>query len=117
MTEKTYICDCGKSYIPKAKYKDVNVKCSSCIAKTRSIEVKRRAVEYLGGKCKDCNYKGHPVAFDFDHRDRSQKKFKISGKYIYRWAELRKELDKCELRCCRCHRIKDYLLDQEKLDK
>jgi hypothetical protein len=66
-------------------------------------------VAYLGGKCVDCGFDGHSVAFDFDHRNPAEKKFKISGKYIYRWHELRKELDKTELRCSNCHRIRHYL--------
>lgn len=109
MAEKSYICDCGVEYLPKLKYKDSRVKCSKCISKTRTSDVKAKAVKYLGGKCVDCGFKGHPVAFDFDHKNPSQKEFKISGKYIYRWSELVKELDKCQLRCSNCHRIRHYL--------
>jgi hypothetical protein len=109
MANNTYVCDCGKVYVPKLKYKDTKVKCSSCISQTRSSEVKARAIQYLGGKCIDCGFSGHPVAFDFDHKDPKEKEFKISGKYIYRWSELRKELNKCELRCSNCHRIRHYL--------
>lgn len=111
---KTFVCDCGKQYIPNPKYKDPRVKCDKCIKSARSSETKRRAVEYLGGKCVDCKYKGHPVAFDFDHIEPSTKKFKISGKAIYRWSELKKELDKCCLRCSNCHRIRHYIEDQLK---
>jgi hypothetical protein len=109
--KKTCICDCGREYVPKPKYKDSRVKCTTCIRHTKSSEVKAKAVKYLGGKCVDCEFTGHPVAFDFDHKDPTQKEFKISGKYIFRWKELKKELDKCDLRCCRCHRIKHYLID------
>jgi hypothetical protein len=105
----TCVCDCGKLYTPKAKYADTKVKCSDCIRTTSSAVVKARCIDYLGGKCVDCSFKGHPVAFDFDHKDPAQKSFKISGKYIYRWEELRKELDKCALRCSNCHRIRHYL--------
>ena len=70
--------------------------------------MKARAVEYLGGKCIDCGFTGHPIAFDFDHRDPHDKEFKISGKYIFRWKELKKELNKCDLRCAICHRLRHY---------
>jgi hypothetical protein len=106
---RTYVCDCGVEYSPNPKYNDLRVKCNSCVKKTRAAEVKAKAVKYLGGKCVDCNFDGHPVAFDFDHRNPAEKQFKISGKYIYRWAELKRELDRCALRCCRCHRIRHYL--------
>jgi hypothetical protein len=105
---KQYVCDCGKLYTPKIKYKDSRVKCSDCIKKTRAADVKARCVEFLGGKCVDCKWVGPAVAFDFDHNDPSKKEFKISGNYIFRWSELRKELLKTSLRCSNCHRIRHY---------
>lgn len=111
MGQKTFICDCGREYIPRKKYNDTRVKCSICIRNTHSWEVKSRAIKHLGGKCVDCGYCGHPVAFDFDHKDSAQKEFKISGKYIFRWKELVKELDKCQVRCSNCHRIRHYLIE------
>jgi hypothetical protein len=111
MERTRYVCDCGREYTPRKKYNDSRVKCSVCIRNTHSWEVKARAIKHLGGKCKDCHYTGHPVAFDFDHKDPTQKEFKISGKYIFRWKELVKELDKCELRCSNCHRTRHYLLE------
>jgi hypothetical protein len=71
--------------------------------------VKRIAVQYLGGQCNQCHFSGHYVAFDFDHKDPTQKSFKISGNAILRWPELRKELDKCNLMCSNCHRIRHYV--------
>lgn len=112
MKGSKFICDCGKEYVPAPKYADIRVKCTACIRNTRAAEVKRKCVEYLGGKCVDCGFHGHPVAFDFDHKDPAQKSFKISGKYIFRWYELVKELKKCVLRCSNCHRIRHYLEDR-----
>ena len=66
-------------------------------------------MEYLGGKCKDCGGTYHPIIYDFDHRDPALKEFKISGRAIYRWKELKRELDKCDLRCSNCHRLRHYL--------
>lgn len=111
MSEKRsfFVCDCGKQYLPPAKYKDDRVKCAACIKKTTAAEIKAKAVHYLGGKCKDCKFAYHPVVFDFDHRDPKQKEFKISGNYLFRWTELKKELDKCDLRCSNCHRLRHYL--------
>ena len=106
---RRFICDCGREYTPTTKYKDDRVRCTTCLKKLRASEVKARAVEYLGGRCKDCRNIYHPVVFDFDHRDPSQKEFKISGNYIFRWEELRKELDKCDLRCSNCHRLRHYM--------
>jgi hypothetical protein len=112
---KTYVCDCGKVYIPNPKYKDNRVKCDTCIKKTKAHEVKKKAVEYLGGKCIDCGYNEHIVALDFDHIYPEQKEFKISGSAIYRWDELKRELDKCVIRCSNHHRIRHYMDDHKKL--
>jgi hypothetical protein len=102
------ICDCGKAF-SHASGQDQRIKCPACVKKTKSKEVKQRAVEYLGGQCVDCKFQGHWVAFDFDHNDPAAKSFKISGSYMFLWRHLKKELDKCVLRCCRCHRIRHYL--------
>lgn len=109
MAKNILICDCGKKYIPPAKYKDSRVRCKTCIKTIKASEIKARCVDYLGGVCVDCGFEGPPVAYDFDHKDPKTKEFKISGNYIFRWEVLKKELDKCELRCCRCHRIKHYM--------
>lgn len=106
-----YICDCGEKYVPNPKYKDTRVKCDKCIKNIRASEVKKRAVKYLGGKCTDCGYDEYHIAFDFDHIKPREKSYKISGKAIslFRWKELKKELNKCQLRCSNCHRIRHYL--------
>jgi hypothetical protein len=65
---------------------------------------KEKAVAYLGGACEICGYDKSPAAFDFHHRDPTQKDFNISK---YRGASIEKikpELDKCALLCANCHR-------------
>lgn len=105
-------CDCGRTYSPNKKYKDQNVKCNICIDSIKPSDVKKRAISHLGGKCVDCGFAGHFSAFDFDHKNPIEKSFKISGKFYYRWKELLKELNKCELRCSNCHRIKHYIIEE-----
>lgn len=107
--ELYYVCDCGREYMPHSKHNDIRVRCEHCLKTLRARDVKKKAVNYLGGKCKDCQQIFHPVIFDFDHKDPSKKSFKLSGKWIFRWKELKKELDKCELRCSNCHRLRHYL--------
>lgn len=82
--------------------------CKLC-AKHQSTErqrmLKKQCVDYKGGKCHLCNYAKCTAAMDFHHKDRSQKDFGIS--YFKRTAfneKMKKELDKCVLLCCRCHR-------------
>ncbi len=58
-------------------------------------------------KCVDCGEDRIEV-LDFDHRDR-KKKFKEVSKMRsghYCWDTIKKEIDKCDVRCANCHRIK-----------
>lgn len=62
-----------------------------------------KALAYLGGICVDC---GTGNDLTFDHRDSSQKSFAIGKNLNRRWDVLVVELDKCDLRCRPCHRMK-----------
>lgn len=60
--------------------------------------------------CIDCNKMYIAQVMDFDHIDPKEKKFNISvmcGK-PYGVANIKNEIDKCELRCANCHRDKTY---------
>jgi hypothetical protein len=60
-------------------------------------------IEYKGGACQICGYdKPIPSAYDFHHRDPSQKDFGISGK-TKNFELLKAETDKCDLVCKNCH--------------
>lgn len=65
-------------------------------------KTKRRAVDYLGGKCSACGYNRSVYALVFHHREPDQKDFPISG-VTRSWSRVQKELDKCELLCLNCH--------------
>lgn len=74
-------------------------------------ENKRRAVEYLGGICVDCERRFDvPEVYDFHHVDPKQKRVNVGGsqtKLLTRtWATIRAELDQCVLLCANCHRIR-----------
>jgi len=65
--------------------------------------MKRRAVEYKGGKCELCGYDKCIQALEFHHPDPKAKEFHISHG-SYGWDRVRSEIEKCKLLCCRCHR-------------
>lgn len=65
---------------------------------------KQKSVEYKGGKCKICGYNKCITALDFHHLNPKEKKFRVSSGNIKAWNTIKKELDKCILVCCRCHR-------------
>ena len=67
---------------------------------------RRELVAYKGGVCERCNASPLYVAFDFHHKDPSQKKFPLSQRNMDRkWKDIIKEADKCHLLCANCHRI------------
>lgn len=56
--------------------------------------------------CIDCG-ETNPVVLEFDHIDRKTKKKDISRMTSsYGWPPIEKEINKCEVRCANCHRIK-----------
>lgn len=61
------------------------------------------------GGCVDCGY-DNPVALDFDHRDPFAKKFCLSNRVAFQASpeELIAEIDKCDVRCANCHRIRTH---------
>ena len=96
-------CDCGNWFTPKSKGYGAKI-CSSCVTNRRRFEVKKKAVDYLGGKCVECGYDKCIEALEFDHRNPEEKEFAISGKHCLSWDVIKKELDKCNLKCANCHR-------------
>lgn len=67
-------------------------------------EIKKKAVEYKGGKCQLCGYNRCPAALTFHHINPEEKRFGISDKaHQYSWDVIKKELDNCALVCSNCH--------------
>jgi len=62
-----------------------------------------RLREHLGGKCVGC---GTTENLQFDHIDRTQKCFSISENRDKAFATLLEEVNKCQLLCKECHRVK-----------
>ena len=88
--------------------------CKPCdVANTRRLrnEKKRKAVEYLGGKCMKCGGEFPPYVYDFHHRDPSEKDTSIGTLCSRTWLKVLKELQKCDLLCSNCHRIEHYGTD------
>jgi hypothetical protein len=69
-----------------------------------------RILEYLRNHpCVDCG-EADPLVLEFDHRDRSIKRLAISAMLSrFGWAEIEREIDKCDVRCANCHRRRTAL--------
>ena len=66
-------------------------------------EKKAICLEYLGGKCVKC---GATERLEFDHIDRTTKKYTITGSVTNNFDNLKEELNKCQLLCYDCHKVK-----------
>ncbi len=82
---------------------DVNSKGGAVVDFRRRLKV--RAVDYMGGRCFDCERTGPPGLFDFHHIDAKDKGFGIGQDGIpRRWERVVAELEKCVMLCANCHR-------------
>lgn len=101
-------------------------KCRAEAVQKRREVLKRKAVDYLGGKCCICGYNNYIGSLDFHHINPSEKDFGISESGITRsWEDIKKELDKCILVCANHHReihgglidIHNYIINKQIVDK
>lgn len=96
----------------------VNGLCKPCLLQSNAERrrlVKEKAVEYLGGKCNNCDYNKCIGSLDFHHINKNNKNINYSlFKTIFN-KRLTDELDKCILLCSNCHRELHYI--ENKLGK
>jgi hypothetical protein len=80
-------------------------------AKTYRSQKRRRArrkaelVESKGGRCTDCGYSTCLWVLEFHHRDPATKEFGVGG-FNGSLVRLLMEVDKCDLLCANCHRLR-----------
>ena len=83
--------------------------CKPCLLPAQKRRWNRRKVQVvreLGGRCADCGGTFHPACYDFHHRDPREKAFNWTKLRLLRWSAVRRELDKCDLLCANCHRLR-----------
>ena len=76
--------------------------CKSCRVVRRRQELKRLAVEHLGGRCQLCSYDRCIAALQFHHLEAAHKDFQVA-EYSRSWERVREEAEKCALLCANCH--------------
>jgi hypothetical protein len=86
--------------------------CRLCKAEEmrRAASAKRQYLDTykaLAG-CADCGLRNplHPEIYDFDHLPGSGKEFNVSQMLTKSWKRLLMEIEKCEVVCSNCHRIR-----------
>ncbi len=58
--------------------------------------------------CADCGYDADPVALEFDHLPGAEKVNKVSAMVNMRLDTLIEEMEKCDVVCSNCHRIRTW---------
>lgn len=88
----------------KRTYQDRKEYLKKAVAERRRM-LKKKAVEYKGGKCICCGYDKYVGALEFHHTDPDGKDFAISANGACRaWEKIKEEIDKCVLVCSNCHK-------------
>ena len=85
------------------KYNELNREKIGEYKREQRKERKAYCIEYLGGKCVKC---GATERLEFDHIDRTTKKYNITRKVDRTFDILKEELNKCQLLCYDCHKVK-----------
>jgi len=99
---------CGRKYIYDKQKGNTKSVCNSCSTYNSKQMKRKMIIFYKGGKCGICGYDKCPEALDFHHVNSDEKQFDISCGNGCSWERLKKEIDKCILVCCRCHREIHY---------
>lgn len=74
----------------------------------RSLNREKYKKTKEGKPCSHCGGIFPQVCMDYDHVDPSTKRMCVAQMMGYSWKDIQKEIDKCELICSNCHRIKTY---------
>lgn len=75
-----------------------------------SKEVRRLIAEIRSKPCTDCGRNPHPAAMEFDHC-RGEKKLEFC--HSHSLADVLAEIEKCDIVCANCHRIREYKRREE----
>lgn len=59
--------------------------------------------------CVDCHHLFPACCMDFDHRDPTSKKFTVAQYMCHPLVKILKEVEKCDIVCSNCHRIRTSL--------
>lgn len=73
--------------------------------------IRKALILIKSGPCTDCRQSFHYAAMDFDHV-KGEKLFELSQSHSRPLQEIIAEIDKCELVCSNCHRIRTFVRRQ-----
>jgi len=99
---------CASKY-DKAHYKKLDAKTKKLKVAAHKGRVKRNSAyvwEYLSSHpCVDCG-ENNPIFLDFDHTNNKERHVSDLSRSGCGIEKIQLEIDKCEIRCLMCHRLK-----------
>lgn len=106
---KTCLRERGKSYYRKNRERQLFL---SNQRRKKYVILKKKLVYSLKNRpCKDCGQRFPHYVMDFDHRDETTKIGNIAhlvSQNYYSKTKLLAEINKCDIVCANCHRIRTY---------
>lgn len=74
----------------------------------KAVALKAWMLELKSKPCTDCRHKFPACCMDFDHREPAKKKFNVGSMFAHHYARelIELEIEKCDLVCANCHRIR-----------
>ncbi len=112
-----YKAKCNECYL--LRHKECNKKRRRQITQQRlnaKYKIKKKCIDYLGGKCVKCDYDKCIRALTFHHTNPDNKICDVCKLFDRRWEILKSELDKCQLLCFNCHMEEEERLYEIKRD-
>lgn len=103
--------DSGKVDGKRSECKPCNAEAFGARRRIYLTERNLQRVEFLAQiklerGCADCGYNKHAVALDFDHKDGSGKHAAVSQMRCGNMEKLLAEIEKCDVVCANCHRVR-----------
>jgi NAD-dependent SIR2 family protein deacetylase len=86
-------------------------RCKKCFNKycaNRWIKRKLEIIKERENKCFDCGQTFHYSVYEFHHREPSNKEFSWQRAKKLTQEKMRKELEKCDMLCANCHRVRHW---------
>lgn len=98
---------CFNEYMRQWYEKPENKKKQMARAAVSNMRAKNRAREFIWNYLSEnpcpCG-ESDPVVLEFDHLDRDSKDYNVSGMFTLSIDRIKKEISKCRVLCCNCHR-------------
>lgn len=86
------------------KVKSYKSDCKQCANAKWKARIEERLNQLVTWRCIVCGYDRCISALELHHKESSEKEFTISSRWSISMEKLEKEVKKCVVLCCRCHR-------------